>query len=531
MVHHHLLVFSRVMPPTNKLAVSLAVLKDLQAGGARIFRSDAFKRADRERLIKHGFLRGVMKGWLVSASPETTEGDTTPWFASFWEFCWHYCNHRFEQEWHLSPQQSLAHYAEKTTVPNQVVVYSPHAQNNTIKLPFGTSLFCLKQKSMPPEADLTVHGELRVYRPEAALIRVPENYFSLSPIEAAVVINSIGEPSELLARLLKGGHSSVAGRLAGAARRLGRPEFADEILSTMKSADFDVRESDPFKESSEQVVPHVTHAHPIVERLNRLWASSREIVIEEFPPPPDSPPDLTAYMEAIDEIYQHDAYHSLSIEGYQVTTELIERVASGNWDPDSNEARGRDRNALAARGYYQAFKVVRDLLQGVYRNGDSTFARAQHRNWYRELFGPLVAAGLLEVTHLAGYRNQPVYLRGSRHVPPRWEVLQYAMPALFDILESEPNLGVRAILSHWLFGYVHPFPDGNGRIARFLMNSLLAAAGYPWTVIHVKDREEYLASLEQASVEDDLGPFARFVAAQMQWTEKTRQIHLAKKSD
>ncbi len=526
MVQHHLLVASRVMPPTNKLVSSLAVLKERQARGARIFRSDDFKRSDRERLIKHGFLQSVIRGWLVSSSPETTEGDTTPWFASFWEFCWLYCNHRFKQEWNLSPQQSLAHYAEKTAVPNQVVVHSPHGQNNTIKLPFGTSLFCLKQKSMPPEEDLTIHGELRVFCPEAALLRVPKNYFSLSPIEAAVVINSIREPSELLARLLKGGHSTIAGRLAGAARRLGRPGLADEILSTMKRADFDVRESDPFKESGKQIVTHIAHAHPIVERLNRLWASSRAIVIAEFPPPPDSPPDLTAYMEAIDEIYPQDAYHSLSIEGYQVTTELIERVASGKWDPVNNETHANDRNALAARGYYQAFKVLRHLLQDVYLHGDSTFARTHHRNWYRELFGPLVAAGLLDVTQLAGYRNQPVYLRGSRHVPPRWEVLKEAMPALFDILDSEPNAGVRAILSHWLFGYVHPFPDGNGRIARLLMNSLLATAGYPWTVIHVKDREEYLATLEQASVVDDLAPFARFVAAQMQRTEAARHNHL-----
>ncbi len=503
------------MPPTNKLSTSLAALKERQVGGARIFRSAEFKRVDRTRLIKHGFLQEVMKGWLVSASPETTEGDTTPWFASFWEFCWRYCNHRFDQEWHLSPQQSLALYAEKTTVPNQVVVYSPHAQNNKIKLPFGTSLFCLKQKSMPPETDRIAYGELRVYRPAAALIRVSENYFSVSPIEAAVAINSIRDPSELLARLLQGGHSTVAGRLAGAARRLGRPALADEILSTMKSADFDVRESDPFKESCEQVVAHVAHPHPIVERLHRLWASSRAAVIREFPPPPDSPPNLMSYMETIDEIYHHDAYHSLSIEGYQVTAKLIERVASGDWDPDDNAAHNRDLNALAARGYYQAFKVVRDLVQRVYLHGDSTFAPTHHRNWYRELLGPLVAAGLLDVTHLAGYRNQPVYLRGSRHVPPRWEVLTEAMPALFDILESESNLGVRAILTHWLFGYLHPFPDGNGRIARFLMNSLLAAGGHPWTVIRVENREEYLAALEQASVEDDLAPFARFVAAQM----------------
>jgi len=48
------------------------------------------------------------------------------------------------------------------------------------------------------------------------------------------------------------------------------------------------------------------------------------------------------------------------------------------------------------------------------------------------------------------------------------------MPALFDLLEHEPEPGARAVLGHWLFGYIHPYPDGNGRMARFLMNAMLA---------------------------------------------------------
>lgn len=55
-----------------------------------------------------------------------------------------------------------------------------------------------------------------------------------------------------------------------------------------------------------------------------------------------------------------------------------------------------------------------------------------------------------------------------------------AMLALFDLLESEAGLGVRAVLGHWLFGYVHPYPGGNGRMARFALNAMLASGGCPW---------------------------------------------------
>ena len=51
------------------------------------------------------------------------------------------------------------------------------------------------------------------------------------------------------------------------------------------------------------------------------------------------------------------------------------------------------------------------------------------------------------------------------------------MPALFDLLEREEHASVRAVLGPWMLGYIHPFPDGTGRVARFLMNAMQASAG------------------------------------------------------
>ena len=110
-----------------------------------------------------------------------------------------------------------------------------------------------------------------------------------------------------------------------------------------------------------------------------------------------------------------------------------------------------------------------------------------------------------------------MFIRGSRHVPPRREAVPDAMATLFNLLGEETEPGVRAVLGHWLFGYIHPYTDGNGRIARFLINVMLASGCYPWVVIEVDDREPYLSALETASVEQNIEPFARFLS------ERTRQ--------
>jgi Fic family protein len=144
--------------------------------------------------------------------------------------------------------------------------------------------------------------------------------------------------------------------------------------------------------------------------------------------------------------------------------------------------------------------------------------RAAYRGWYRGLFEPCVTAGIFPAPVLAGFRNHPVFLRGSRYAPPRAEVVSDAMTALFDMLAREEEPSVRAVLGHSVFGYIHFYPCGNGRMARFLMNAMLASGAYPWTVIRVEDRTEYLNALDRASIDLDIVPFAKYVAKPARWS-------------
>ena len=87
------------------------------------------------------------------------------------------------------------------------------------------------------------------------------------------------------------------------------------------------------------------------------------------------------------------------------------------------------------------------------------------------------------------------------------------MPAFFDLLQNEPEPAVRAVLGHFMFVYIHPYFDGNGRMGRFLMNVMMASGGYPWTVVPLERRSDYMAALEQASVAQDIAPFARLLSS------------------
>jgi len=498
--------------PSEKLAQSLEILHRLQnANGAAAIRAKDISRTHRERLLANGFLREVMKGWYIPSRPDEVKGESTSWYASFWRFAAVYLETRFGANWSLAPEPSLSLHAGNWTVPRQLVVRSPRARNKATHLPHGTSVQDVRA-ALPLAADRQEKEGLRLFALEAALIECSPAYFSSHATDARAALGMIREPSGLLAKLLEGGHSTIAGRLAGALRNCGRGAMADEIVKTMAAAGYNVRETDPFGEGAPMVLP-ARERSPYVNRIRLMWQAMRGPVIERFPQAPGLPRKASAYMKRVQEAYVTDAYHSLSIEGYRVSPALIERVRSGTWNPDSNAQDREQRNAMAARGYWQAFQEVEKSIGRVLKGENpGAVAEEDHRTWYREMFAPSVTAGLLKPADLAGYRSGQVYIRQSMHVPLNREAVRDAMPAFFDLLGNESDPAVRVVLGHFVFVYIHPYMDGNGRMGRFLMNLMMAAGGYPWTVIPVGERKSYMEALESASVGEDIRPFADFLA-------------------
>ncbi len=498
--------------PSEKLAASLERLKSLQdKDGAAAIRSRNLSRLDRERLLKNGFLKEVMKGWYVPARPDEQQGESTAWYASFWRFSASYLEERFDKEWCLSPEQSLSLHAGNWSVPEQLVVRSPKSRNNVTALPYKTSLLEVRSK-LPETEETEIIDGLRLFSLEAALISCSPGFYTQNPTDARAALAMVKDSSGLLAKLLDGGHSSIAGRLTGAFRNIGRKRIADDIIKTMQTADYKVIENDPFETALPYILA-VRETSPYVNRIKLLWQTMRTSVIDHFPEAPGLPRAVKKYMKHVEDVYVTDAYHSLSIEGYRVTPELIERVREGSWNPDNNEQDREYKDALAARGYWQAFQAVHNSVERILgKENPGHVADEDHSAWYRELFAPSVTAGILRPSDLAGYRYGPIYLRRSMHVPMNHEAVRDVMPVFFELLTEEENAAARVVLGHFIFVYIHPYFDGNGRIGRFLMNSMIAAGGYPWTVIPVEKRIPYMEALEKASVGQDIVPFTKFLA-------------------
>jgi hypothetical protein len=86
--------------PFHKLLAS-SLRNAKKAADHQIIKSSRLSRVDRERLIKAGCLQQIIRGWYLFCTPGTDLGESTPWYANFWDFVRLYLNERFADNYCL----------------------------------------------------------------------------------------------------------------------------------------------------------------------------------------------------------------------------------------------------------------------------------------------------------------------------------------------------------------------------------------------------------------------------------------------
>ncbi|MFH1221465.1 MAG: Fic family protein [Candidatus Micrarchaeota archaeon] len=123
------------------------------------------------------------------------------------------------------------------------------------------------------------------------------------------------------------------------------------------------------------------------------------------------------------------------------------------------------------------------------------------------------------------YRNGPVAITLAKHRPPSYKEISEKMKEIVALL-NEDSKGIKAVEAaaaiHHKLVYLHPFWDGNGRLARLLMNIKLMRAGFPPTVLRKKERTSYYNALEKAD-EGELGPLTTMIAKDV---ERALELYL-----
>lgn len=135
----------------------------------------------------------------------------------------------------------------------------------------------------------------------------------------------------------------------------------------------------------------------------------------------------------------------------------------------------------------------------------------------------------IESEYAGKYRDIDVFISGSKYPVVETKCIQSEMNELFQWISTERNKFhpvVFAAQLHKKFIFIHPFKDGNGRIARLLMNTALIQDGYLLAIIPPVLRHEYIELLEKAHRDDK--PFEQFVAERVIESQKEvmRLLHI-----
>ena len=249
--------------------------------------------------------------------------------------------------------------------------------------------------------------------------------------------------------------------------------------------------------------------------MNALEAIDQlKVDLDSFRP---LPPAVLAQVEQ--KLRLEANYHSNAIEGNALTLgETRSLILHGL------TARGKPmRDHLDIEGHDAAVKAIEDAIKDDHALNE-VFIRNLHRMLLKEPYEtesvtPDGRRGK-RIISIGDYKTTPNHVRTSTgetyyFTPP--EQVKPAMSDLIDWYRAKEQEGEHPVIIaatfHYRFVRIHPFDDGNGRMARLLMNMILIRHGYTVALIQRENRDEYFGELEQADKTEDLAQFIDYIAS------------------
>lgn len=159
------------------------------------------------------------------------------------------------------------------------------------------------------------------------------------------------------------------------------------------------------------------------------------------------------------------------------------------------------RDVLEAVDHAKAYDFMFSLLKG--RRMDEQAALKMHELFYQNI----------EPEYAGRYRDIRVIITGSHYSVVAPEKIPEEMGQLFEWVQNERERYHPvefAAQVHKKFVFIHPFKDGNGRMARLLMNLVLIQGGYLPAIVPPILRLDYVSLLERAHRDDQ--DFIEFIA-------------------
>ena len=217
-------------------------------------------------------------------------------------------------------------------------------------------------------------------------------------------------------------------------------------------------------------------------------------------------------------------YHSNAIEGNTLTLgETRSLILHGL------TARGKPmRDHLDVQGHDSAVKAVEDAVRNDHALNE-VFIRNLHQILLKEPYEMDAETSdgspVRRRISIGDYKAVPNNVRTSTgetyHFTPPDQV-KSAMSDLIDWYRTKESEGEHPIIIaatfHYRFVRIHPFDDGNGRMARLLMNMILIKHGYTVSMVRQQDRGEYIRQLEEVDKTEDLVEFIAFVAGACEYS-------------